>query len=219
MPEGIGGGTFMEHSEVLPLFPLEAVLFPQSQMPLHIFEERYKRLIAECLPGGLPFGVNRKEDEQIEPVGCTAVVRDVLKRYPDGRMDIVVEGRRRYSLLGMVDTPTPYRSGRIRWYDDVSEEADDGLIRRAVELHNRFAALVFRGSVKPVELSDVRRTRSFHLVQKSGMVLAQRQTLLSMTAENERLEFLVRHLEEIVPVAESRSKAEELARNDGYLQE
>jgi len=209
----------MEHTEVLPLFPLEAVIFPQSQLPLHVFEERYKQLIAECMPGDRSFGINRMDGERIEPVGCTAVVRDVLKRYPDGRLDIVVEGRRRYSLLGMVETPTPYRSGRIRWYDDVSEEADEALMRRAVELHNRFAALVFRGAVRPVDLSDVRGTRSFHLVQKSGMVLSQRQTLLSMTAENERLAFLVRHLEEIIPAARSKAKAEELSRNDGYLQE
>src|SRR5512143_3394490 len=85
-------------TEILPLFHLNVVLFPQSQLSLHIFEERYKTLISECITYDSVFGINLIHEQQIRSIGCTASVKEVTKRYDDGRMDIIVEGRRRYTL-------------------------------------------------------------------------------------------------------------------------
>ncbi|HMK38660.1 MAG TPA: LON peptidase substrate-binding domain-containing protein, partial [Bacteroidota bacterium] len=73
----------------LPLFPLNVVLFPRSALPLHIFEERYKVLINECVERGTPFGVALAREKGMADVGCSAVVSSVTRRYDDGRMDIV----------------------------------------------------------------------------------------------------------------------------------
>ncbi|MBI2430386.1 MAG: LON peptidase substrate-binding domain-containing protein [Ignavibacteriales bacterium] len=206
-------------SEILPLFPLNVVLFPQSQLPLHIFEDRYKTLISECITYDIVFGINFVHEQQMRSIGCTASVKEVTKRYPDGRIDIVVEGRRRYTLHNIVEAPHPYYSGRISWYNDIHEEVDDILRLKAVHLHNEFVRTVFQGSVAQVHHDDIRKTRAFHLVQKSGLDLVQRQVFLSMNSENTRLGFLINHLESMLPLLVSKKKTEELAKNDGYIQE
>jgi hypothetical protein len=84
---------------LLPLFPLEVVLLPGTPLPLHIFEPRYKEMIGECIAKSAPFGVVRTLEEGIAEVGCTAEIVMVTKEYPDGRMDLVAEGRNRFEVL------------------------------------------------------------------------------------------------------------------------
>ena len=208
-----------EPSEIVPLFPLNVVLFPQSQLHLHIFEERYKTLIGECITFNSSFGIILVHEQQVRTVGCTANVKEITKRYDDGRLDIIVEGRRRFHLYNFVEAPHPYYSGRISWVEDVDEEIDEQLLLQAVNLHNRFVTVVFTGIVQQVDVNDVRKARSFHLVQKSGMELIERQVFLAMNSENKRLQFLIQHLESLLPLLASKHTVEELAKNDGYVQE
>ena len=84
---------------LLPLFPLEVVLLPGTPLPLHIFEPRYKEMIGECLANDAPFGVVRALEEGIAEVGCTAEIITVTKEYPDGRLDLIAEGRKRFEVL------------------------------------------------------------------------------------------------------------------------
>ncbi len=81
---------------LLPLFPLDLVLLPGVPLPLHIFEPRYKEMIRECLDQKRPFGIVRAKDESFVNIGCTADIMNVLKTYPDGRMNILVEGQKRF---------------------------------------------------------------------------------------------------------------------------
>jgi len=205
--------------EILPLFPLAVVLFPQARLPLHIFEERYKTLINECNTFDTPFGINLFLHQEIHPIGCSAVVNKIVQRYPDGSMDIVVEGQQRYTFHRIVDMRRPYFSGAISWYDDMEVLAAEDLRERAVRLHNEFVAVVFKETVGPVLLKDIRKTRSFFLVQKSGLDVQQRQSFLTMRSENDRLTLLIRHFESMIPLLSSQRTIEELAKNDGYIQE
>ena len=84
---------------LLPLFPLDVVLFPGTALPLHIFEPRYKEMIGECRAQHRAFGVVRALDQGLAEVGCTAEIITVVKEYPDGRLDLVTEGRKRFELL------------------------------------------------------------------------------------------------------------------------
>ena len=206
-------------TEILPLFPLNVVLFPQAQLPLHIYEERYKILINECIVRDNDFGINHVFEQQMKPVGCTAVVKEVLKRYDDGQLDIIVEGRRRYTLLNVIEAKRPYLCGRVTWLNDTEEFFNEPLKKLAVELYNQFVPIVFNGTVKKINGNDPRQSRSFFLVQKSGLELSQRQIFLGMVSETERLNFLIQHFESILPLLTSNKKVEELAKNDGYLQE
>jgi Lon protease-like protein len=84
--------------DLLPIFPLELVLFPETPLPLHIFEPRYKEMIGECQAQKAPFGVVRAVEKGLAEVGCTAEILEVTKRYDDGRLDILTEGRRRFEI-------------------------------------------------------------------------------------------------------------------------
>ena len=86
-------------SILLPLFPLDLVLFPGSPLPLHIFEPPYREMISECLEREKPFGVVRAKNEEIAETGCTAEIISVLKQYDDGRMDILTQGRERFEVV------------------------------------------------------------------------------------------------------------------------
>jgi len=86
-------------STLLPLFPLEVVLLPGTPLPLHIFEPRYREMVSECLAQEKHFGVVRAKDEGVAEIGCTAEILTVTKKYSDGRMDIVTEGRERFEVM------------------------------------------------------------------------------------------------------------------------
>ena len=100
---------------LLPLFPLDVVLFSGTPLPLHIFEPRYREMISECLDRKKSFGVVRAKEEGVVEIGCTAEIITVTKKYPDGRLDIVTGGMHAvvgpYNRLGRITTW--FNTGRI----------------------------------------------------------------------------------------------------------
>jgi len=104
-------------SALLPLFPLRLVAFPGNAIPLHIFEERYKEMVGEAETTGGEFGIVLAQERGIVNAGCTVVVEQVVQRYPDGRFDVIVRGRRRFSLLS-IDDGREYLRGEVEYFDD-----------------------------------------------------------------------------------------------------
>ena len=102
---------------LLPLFPLEAVLLPYNVLPLHIFEERYKEMIGLAIREKSEFGVVQAGDKGILNLGCTAHIEKVVNEYPDGRMDILTVGRRRFEIL-FLDQEKSYLRGAVNFFDD-----------------------------------------------------------------------------------------------------
>lgn len=205
------------NGESLPLFPLEVVLFPGSALPLHIFEERYRTLVAECRERGTLFGVNLFNGGTIAPVGCSAGLTSVLREYDDGRLDIVVEGRRRYALLGYDTEVAPYIVGEVEYLDDLIEITDETLARETIDLYNTLIAMVY-GDRVPRQVFDPARTdMSFVLAQKAGMDLAQRQGILALSSENARLQLLHTYLQGVIPKLTTLGQMEKVIRSDGYL--
>ena len=108
----------------IPLFPLGLVLLPGMPLPLHIFEERYKRMIADCLSEGTVFGIVWFDGRTLRSVGCTARIIRVLHRYEDGRLDILVLGERRFAMEGTIEEK-PYLEADVAFIEDAAEEAPD----------------------------------------------------------------------------------------------
>ncbi len=117
---------------LLPLFPLQAVLFPRTPMPLHIFEERYREMIGEILDSKEEFGIVLAGQKGIANLGCTAVVDRVVERYEDGRIDIATSGRRRFEIQNLNDERAFLRA-RVEFFDDdLGEPEPSGEDRRKV---------------------------------------------------------------------------------------
>jgi Lon protease-like protein len=201
----------------LPLFPLRAVLFPQSLLPLHIFEERYKILVRECLAGTGSFGINLMRSEGIASVGCSAVVKNVVREYEDGRLDIVVEGGERYDLLRTVDDRAPYLVGEIRYIGRGDDVAERSLALETIDLFNTVMAHVLKDGTAPVVPNRVAKGLSFVLAQKAGLDLEQRQALLELRGENDRIKVIRKYLEELIPRLDHIEEIERIVKNDGYL--
>lgn len=203
--------------ELLPLFPLQVVLFPNSALPLHIFEERYKVLINECVEGKTEFGINLVNDNVVSDVGCTAVVKEVSRRYSDGRMDIVVQGQRRYTLQRYDTLMAPYLVGVVEYLPATDESVDEDLAQATVSLYNKLIATVYKGKVAVVRPAHVSGELSFLLAQKAGMDLVQRQRLLETPTENERLGMLHGYLADVLPRLQEYKEVERIVHSDGYL--
>src|SRR3954465_11565697 len=118
--------------ERFPLFPLGMVLLPNEVVPLHIFEERYKQMIGECLDSEGEFGIVWLSGDGLREVGCTASVSQVLKELEDGRMNILVAGGRPFRLLRRIDDMA-YPAGNVEMLDDSSEEAAGALAELTTE--------------------------------------------------------------------------------------
>lgn len=124
----------------LGLFPLPLVLLPTERVPLHIFEERYRELIGECLESDREFGFIYADDDGMRDVGTRARVTEVLARMPDGRMDILVEGRSRFRLLE-ITTGRGFQTGEVSPVEDEKDPSDSESIARAIGLFDRLREL------------------------------------------------------------------------------
>lgn len=201
----------------LPLFPLRVVLFPGSYLPLHIFEERYKVMIKECLADDLEFGINLTEEQVVAHVGCTAKVHDVRRVYEDGRLDIVVQGDRRFLLKAVEKGSFPYLTGICVYLDDVQETRDDSLAETTAAMYRELLSVVYpdRSDLPPVDPSD--ENMSFLVAQKAGMDLAQRQRLLELSSENDRLRLLHSYLSDVLPKIHEMEEIQRITRSDGFI--
>ena len=190
----------MPEKTLIPLFPLGVVLLPGLPLPLHIFEERYKQMIGECVERDEVFGMVAYTGSQIKSAGCTARVAEVLKRYEDGRLDIMAAGERRFVIFEQ-DESKPYLQGWVEYFDDQEEELEDRdreLALKGLILHDELSRLL--GSAAhhdgsgAMELQEI----SFVLAGSQGFSLEEKQAFLEMTSTRERLSKAVPALEKLI---------------------
>ena len=199
-------------SSLLPLFPLDVVLFPGTPLPLHIFEQRYKEMIGECLDRNGPFGVVRAVEQGVAGVGCTAEIVAVTKQYPDGRLDLVSEGRKRFEVSHLNQERAFLRAEVLMVEDEpsVSSQEETG---RAVQLHSQIMKLA--GAVQDLSAANM-ATLSFYLAGSLPLDLDFKQKLLALRSESQRILVLADYLETIVPRLHHAARARQKAGGNGH---
>lgn len=200
----------------LPLFPLNLVLYPGERLPLHIFEERYKDLTQYCLDHDVPFGIIRAENDSVAEVGTTARIQEVVTRYEDGRLDIAVEGEERFRLLEMYDEKS-YFTGDVSLLEDEDREIDLDLKERVITQHMKLLELAGR-TVRPDLYEDV-ELLSYVLARNAALDGEQKQELLELTSENERIQYLIRHFESLIPRVEQKEDVHRRIRSNGHFKD
>ena len=168
----------------LGLFPLPIVLLPTEQVPLHIFEDRYKELIDECLAEERPFGVLFAEGDGIHDVGTQALVVEVLTRFDDGRLNILVEGGERFRVDELTRGRS-FQTGTTSPLGDDDDPADLETIARALELFERLRELTGSDVEAPAEDSP---QLSYALAARVELEPEVKQGLLQATSERARLD-------------------------------
>jgi Lon protease-like protein len=198
---------------LIPLFPLDVVLFPGTPLPLHIFEPRYKEMINECLTQQRAFGVIRVREHGLAEIGCTAEIVTVVKEYPDGRLDLVTEGRQRFELL-RVNQERSFLRAEVAMIHDEAGGVPQKDTSRAVQLHAELLAIA--GARQDISAANP-STMSFYLAGSVPLDLDFKQKLLTLRSEQERLALLISYFEMVIPKLRRTANAREKAGGNGHV--
>ena len=198
----------------LPIFELPLVLLPGEQVPLHIFEERYKRMIGTSLEQGEPFGIVLRDDEGARSVGCTARVEDVLERFDDGRMNIVVSGEAPFKVLDRFES-TEYPAGEVELMAEeevppIDEEA-------ASAAREAFAELAEKATGERPEPEELDGASAYAIAARIELPPDTKQRLLETRDEDERMTLLANALGAVGKALERAEEAAERAAGNGKV--
>jgi Lon protease-like protein len=196
-----------------PLFPLGIVALPHEIVPLHIFEERYKTMIAECLERGSEFGIVWAEDEGLRPVGCAVEIAEVLERMEDGRMNILTRGTRPFRIVDRQDD-LPYPAGTVEFLLDKEEAADE---RTAEAAHQAYNVLVEQATDRTLDEDELRAMSAYQMAATVDFGLEAKQGLLDLRSENARLRLVERLFRAAVKRLDFIERAQERARSNGKV--
>ena len=202
-----------DRREKFPLFPLGIVLLPSEAIPLHIFEERFKTMIGECLENDTEFGIVWLSDERLHEIGCTARITQVLDRFDDGGMNILVTGDCPLRLLRRVDE-LPYPAGDVELIDPGGPDADAATVAEAREA---YADLVERVTDERPEEEALAELDAFGMAATIEFEPAEKQRLLELGSEGERLQMVADLFRKTVKRLDDSEHSAEVAKSNGHI--
>jgi Lon protease-like protein len=195
------------------LFPLSLVLLPTERVPLHIFEDRYKELIGECLASEREFGLVLSDERGLREIGTRAAVTTVLQRFDDGRLNIVVEGRERFRLLELTRGRS-FQTANVEPVTDEGEAPPESDVERALE-HFRTLRELASSEVDDPDLEA--GPLSFQLAARVDFGAEVKQQLLEQRSEARRLHVVAELLENAVRTMTIEREVHERASRNGRV--
>lgn len=199
----------------IPLFPLDVVLFPGAALPLHIFEERYKQMIGECLRQKSTFGVVRARREGLAVVGCTADITTVLNRYDDGRIDILCQGSDRFEIE-LLDDTRDFLQAEVDFISDDGQNATREQREQCAAMH--FEMLHLSGSNgQDFPRLDLSAPVSLTLAATIPSDLVFKQDLLSMRSDAQRSLRLIEFYEAVLPKLRIGAMTQKVSSGNGHI--
>jgi Lon protease-like protein len=196
------------------LFPLGLVLLPTEQVPLHIFEPRYRELIGECLDSEEPFGLVYADEDGIRQVGTLASVVEVTDRFDDGRLNIVVEGGERFRLVELTEGRS-FQTGTVEPVVDRDDPPAPEDIEEALALFGRLVELT--GADVEIPTADL-DPPSFSIGSRFELAAELKLELIAETSERQRLRRLCEILETVASAVERQREIAERASKNGHVQ-
>jgi Lon protease-like protein len=198
----------------IPLFPLEVVLFPGMPLPLHIFEPRYKMLVSRCTSEKIQFGMALATGKEIARIGCTAEIVEKLKEYPDGRLDILCEGRALFRLIEVLNE-REYQEAIAEYLPEDILPPDSEKEAQLIERFQVCHALVF-GQPWVVSSRDNELSLAFQMAARLPLELEAKQNLLEIREETARQAFLLLRINELLPQLAQRQRLRKIAGGNGH---
>ena len=196
-----------------PLFPLGIVALPSELIPLHIFEERYKTMMARVLEEEGEFGIVWVSDDGLRPVGCACEIAEVLERMPDGRMNLVARGTRVFRIEARQEE-LAYPAGTIEFLDDRQEDVDR---EAAAEAHAIYAQLVEQATDRTPDRDEIAGMTAYQMAATVEFGLDAKQGLLDLRSESARMKLLARLCRAAVKRLEFVDRAQARARSNGKV--
>ena len=205
--------------ERIPLFPLNVVLLPGADLPLHIFEPRYRQMIRQCVENKTEFGLLLSLPKGIVRVGCTAEVIEVVKRYDDGRLDVLAVGRAPFRIVELINIEAfaeeTLLEGHVDYLDDRERPANPRVRRELVELYEVCHTIVFGDYPRSIQ-SEIPEDLSYVVAGTLPMDLMWKQQVLELRSEADREERLVTYLREWAPHLQKEETLRQRADGNGH---
>ncbi|MBX2876961.1 MAG: LON peptidase substrate-binding domain-containing protein [Saprospiraceae bacterium] len=202
-------------SQFLPLFPLQIVVFPGEDLNLHIFEPRYKELIKDCEEEGITFGIPAYIDKRLMKVGTEVKLASVEKRYDNGELDIKTKGHRLFTVeeFQAVAPDKLYAGGEVEWLDaELDEQFLDN--EKILDLTRELFQLL---NIQKKLPEDIREFSTFDVAHHVGLSLEQEYQLLCFLSGRERQDFLIEHLERLLPMVKEMENLKKKAQLNGHF--
>jgi Lon protease-like protein len=196
-----------------PLFPLGIVALPHEAVPLHIFEERYKTMMNECLRAESEFGIVWLSDDGLREVGCACLIERVLERMEDGRMNLLTRGTRPFRMLER-QSHLPYPAGVVEFIEDRQDPLDQELLEAA---HEAYAELVKRATDREPEAEELSEMGAYAMAATVDFGLDAKQGLLDLRSENARLRLVTRLFKAAMKRLDYVDRAQAQARSNGKV--
>ena len=196
-----------------PLFPLGLVALPHELVPLHIFEDRYKEMIGECLEQETEFGIVWAGDDGLRPVGCAMEIAEVLERMDDGRLNILTRGTRPFRIVDEQDD-LPYPAATVEFLVDKEEPSD---AKTAATAHEAYGVLVEQATDRTVEPDELAAMSAYQMAATVDFGLDAKQGLLDLRSENARLRLVARLFRAAAKRLDFMERAQERARSNGKV--
>lgn len=198
---------------MLPLFPLQLVVYPGERIPLHIFEDRYQQLIIDCESEGISFGIPSYIDKKME-YGTEVELKKVVKKYPNGESDIICVGKR----IFRIQTFYPQLPGKLYAGGDIEylEDNEDSKKELQEELQKYIASLYVALLISNPPIYTI-PFRSFQVAHKIGLSLNQEYHLLTLRNELDRINFLIAHLKITIPIVKEMNRAKAAIKMNGHF--
>jgi ATP-dependent Lon protease len=200
--------------ERIPLFPLNVVLLPGAELPLHIFEPRYREMVKNCLQHKSEFGMLLSMPNGVARVGCTAEIVEVVKRYPDERMDILTAGRAPFRVVDLFPE-NPLLEGRVDYLEDREPAASPHTQRELVELFEACHTLIYDDYPKSTQGAPP-DDLSYVIASALPLDLLWKQQILELRSESDRQERLVAYLREWAPHLQKKEAMRQRAGGNGH---
>jgi Lon protease-like protein len=196
-----------------PLFPLGLVALPNEAIPLHIFEERYKTMMNECLEKEHEFGIVWLSDEGLREIGCACAIEEVLERMEDGRMNLLARGTRPFRVLER-QGHLAYPAGVVEFVEDRPDVPDSDLLSAA---HQAYADLVKRATDRDLDGEELAGMTAYAMAATVDFGLDAKQGLLDLRSENARLRLVTRLFRAAIKRLDLVDRAQERARSNGKV--
>jgi Lon protease-like protein len=200
-------------SRDFPLFPLGIVALPGEAIPLHIFEERYKTMMNECLEAEKEFGIVWLADDGLRETGCACQIERVLERMEDGRINLLARGTRPFKVLER-QSHLAYPAGVIEFLEDRSEAVDPDLLAGA---RDAYAQLVIRATDSEPDAEELEQMDAYTMAGTVDFGPEAKQGLLDLRSENARLRLLTRLFQAAAKRLDLVERAQERARSNGKI--
>jgi Lon protease-like protein len=196
-----------------PLFPLGVVTLPTEYVPLHIFEERYKQMVGECLERETEFGILWMSDDELKDIGCAVTIDRVLERMDDGRLNILCRGTRVFRLIERQDD-FAYPAGTVEFMPDTEETLD---VETALRARSAYAELVEQATDRVLEPDELDAMSAYQMAATVDFGLEAKQGLLDLRSENARLRLVARLFRAAIKRLSFIERAQERARSNGKV--